>query len=457
MKKTQNKSTNKDGFTLFSTIGYMVLSFTFAGVIMTASNEHVRSAANTVDREVASYLAEAAIEVAFARISTTDGYVHNSATNEVTSLHLGQGKMSMKASNQSMAEGIFDLRATSTYNGVTKTILIDQVKLATFASYGMWMRDNGGINYTVGDVMTGPVHSDRAIRFWSHATYGGPDFWGEVTSVAGTHEGNIDYVNFHKGYDFNKPQGDLSHISFDKLNGYGRNDSGTYNIDALVLEGATSIEFVGDKMLVTNERKGWDEELVDVNNGIHKGKLIYIEDSESGDSSTKAGKLYLDGGEIDGRITLVTDNDIFINDHITYNNDPADDHLDISQRDYVEMSDDSLGLISKDDVRITRAAPDNITIYGAIIAAGVRGADNPGSFDVISYNSSSRGPRGTINFYGSLTQDVRGAVGTFNTSTGYGVSGFKKNYQFDERFTNEPPPFYPPSSQKLSFSSWMEI
>lgn len=160
------------------------------------------------------------------------------------------------------------------------------------------------------------------------------------------------------------------------------------------------------------------------------------------------GTLELNGGSLDGRLTIVTDDDIYINNHVEYAVDPLDDEANDADKD------DALGLISGDDVIITGAAPDDINIHASIMATGTQSSDD-GSFYVDNYSSYS--PRGYINLLGGIVQEDRGAVGAFSTYTGQTTRSYAKNYIFDERFEGDPPPYFPPLQSKMTFESWKEV
>jgi hypothetical protein len=62
------------------------------------------------------------------------------------------------------------------------------------------------------------------------------------------------------------------------------------------------------------------------------------------------------------------------------------------------------------------------------------------SFIVDNYNSGAR--LGTLKVDGAIAQRFRGPVGTFNSSTGLGVSGYTKDYNYDQRLRYRSPPFF---------------
>jgi len=76
------------------------------------------------------------------------------------------------------------------------------------------------------------------------------------------------------------------------------------------------------------------------------------------------------------------------------------------------------------------ATPGDITIDGAILALAH-------SFAVDNYDC---GTPGTLTIHGAIAQKYRGAVGTGN-SNGTVVTGYSKNYNYDNRFKYVMPPY----------------
>jgi Tfp pilus assembly protein PilX len=104
----------------------------------------------------------------------------------------------------------------------------------------------------------------------------------------------------------------------------------------------------------------------------------------------------------------------------------------------------TLGLVANQYVRVYRpvsnpsstncasnsATPGDITIDGAILALAH-------SFAVDNYDC---GTPGTLTIHGAIAQKYRGAVGTGN-SNGTVVTGYSKNYNYDNRFKYVMPPY----------------
>ena len=74
------------------------------------------------------------------------------------------------------------------------------------------------------------------------------------------------------------------------------------------------------------------------------------------------------------------------------------------------------------------------------------------SFSLENWQSSMKG---TLNVLGGIIQKNRGPVGTFNINTNSKVSGFTKNYVYDERLRTMPPPFFPTTEDFVPVS-WRE-
>ena len=105
-----------------------------------------------------------------------------------------------------------------------------------------------------------------------------------------------------------------------------------------------------------------------------------------------------------------------------------------------------LGLVSwAGNVRISTSAPNNINVHSTILA-------RQGVFQVDNYSSGA--PRGTATLLGGIISDDYGAFGTFNGSTGQQVSGYGRNFVYDERMeTGNAPPYFPSLNTFIAFTN----
>ena len=144
-------------------------------------------------------------------------------------------------------------------------------------------------------------------------------------------------------------------------------------------------------------------------------------------------------GTLDGKLTISSLTDVFIQNDIVYEQNPL-----------AGSCDDLLGLVADRNVIVADNAANstNCRIDGCVFT-------RTGSF--IAENYSTRPVSGTLNLAGSIVQDERGAVGTFSGATLR--SGFSKRYRFDTRLSDPTfrPPYYPGYYTKtFAVSGWWE-
>ncbi len=157
------------------------------------------------------------------------------------------------------------------------------------------------------------------------------------------------------------------------------------------------------------------------------------------------------GGTVqeDTQMTVASAGDMSITNHIAYQDyTPASGTP--GQAGYVPPTADGttnlLGLVSwAGNVRIGTSAPNDISVHSTILA-------RQGVFQVDNYSSGS--PRGTATLLGGIISDDYGAFGTFNGSTGQQVSGYGRNFVYDERMeTGSAPPYFPSLNTFVAFSN----
>jgi hypothetical protein len=453
------QNTDKSGSVLMVVLSVMVVLTIAMTSIMKTALQQSYSARLRYDSELAFYGAQSGIEAAATYIADNIAYMPRS--------YAGSGVVSSVSYNYTItntAYKTYEIYAEGVLDNSKRAIVMTQVSSATYAQFSLWSRENGSIYFTAEEEF-GSVHADDRLYF-STAGTNGPTFWGKVTSLADSYycSGNIDYVNFNEGFELSTENGSMAELDFEALEtlatSYG-----------LHLSGQTTIAFEDDVMIITNEEAGWDAHRVTLGDE----QLVYIEDSEvitttsvtntytyyvrgrprtysyvttEVDVTGSPGELTLEGGSLDGRVTIVAEDEIYITNDMVYTV-PATPYDDSDAE-----SDDALGLISGSDVVIStdRYTQDDINIHASIIASGT--LDSDGSFYVENYNSGDW--RGYINLVGGIAQDIRGAVGTFSTYTGYGSTGYSKNYVYDDRFSTTPPPYYPAVSYDLVYDRWTE-
>ncbi len=132
-------------------------------------------------------------------------------------------------------------------------------------------------------------------------------------------------------------------------------------------------------------------------------------------------------GVLDGELTVASALDVRIEDNLTYQGSNA-------QGAPLPGCDDLLGIVAGNNVVFV----ENAANQSDLIIDGVLMALNT---SITAENYGHGSPRGTLTIYGGLIQKYRGPVGTFSGSTI--VSGYQKNYHYDQRVTARTPPAFP--------------
>ncbi len=412
---------NSAGVALLVVIIFIVLGTMVTAMISFATGTRLRQARLQGYAEQAFYLAEGGAERAASMVAKGQVWT----TTLTGDLGAGSYDTLLKVTPVGGGESQIDIVSTGTVNGVSRGITMRGVRRISWARYALWYdQEIVKLWISVNEKFNGPVYSKPQLHF--HAPTSGQTgqarFYDLVRSAASSIETQKGAEPiFDRGKRLNADIEDISVINFNEL----KRDA------SLELEGHTTIELSGKKMYITNERKkdgyySWNRKEM----AIPEDGMIYIKTSRSGTTTTRAGKIFVAGKNgLDGRLTLVAEDDIEISDHLIYKRNP--------QR-YPD-SEDALGLIAKNHVRVGTGAPNNLNIYAHIIC-------QTGGFGVINYNYGKG--RGFLNVYGGIVNKVRNAVGLV------GSSGYDKNYMFDPRFARKPPPHYPTVADELEWIQW---
>lgn len=148
--------------------------------------------------------------------------------------------------------------------------------------------------------------------------------------------------------------------------------------------------------------------------------------------------------------TIATDvvggKNITITNDIMYNSTP---NPSLPITDISNLRPGTLGLIGR-NITVAAGTTRTLDIDAIILAGGETVAD--GSFSVADYNTKS--PTGTINLMGGVIQKARGAVGTI--SGGVLQTGYQKDYYYDPRLADYPPPHFP-TTGLYDILSWRKI
>ncbi len=411
---------------ILSSVGYVTLHEVVTELKMTGAE------ALSVQ---AYWLAEAGMERSFRYLRLADPppggispfvYLNNEAA--------GSGRITVTIDPDDNNPGTYLKRYKITSVGqvgeVTRTLQAF-VRTSTFGKYAYLSGDEGGtIWFTTGDLIEGPLHSNDQISIT-----GSPVFKGKVTSSASSfNRGGSFNPDFQQGYHLGVPQvrfpnlqniidnymlenGNSSPLTIDAR--FNRDAKITFRQDGTFIYSVWRYNWWGQKIYLVKDQV--------VNIGSLNGMLLV-----KGDVRIK--------GVMKGQLTLVATDNVYIMDDLVYANSDANGKPDPN-------SNDMLGLVSTKNIIVADTQPnrDNVRINGALLALGT-------SFTVQHYYSGS--PRGYLTLYGSLSQKVRGPVGTFNS---WGIqSGYSKDYHYDTRFARISPPYFPITGQYEVYS-WREV
>jgi hypothetical protein len=354
----------------------------------------------------------------------------------------------------------FSIVSTGTVNNVSRVVRLRRIYEPTYAEFAIWSATNGAIFFTVGEVFTGHVHSDTPLYFMNPGGTSGPTFHDYCDSLTNCYysetgssqvkNGSLAGVTFDKGFQLNAYAGTMADVDFNSASSQSLLNLANNN-NGLVLQGSTTITFNGGTVTIVNSRHSPTNF---VYTPASEG-LIYVQNATSG-SSPRQGQAYLRGGGVTGRLTVVTESNVYVNGSINYTNDPRTN----------SASTDALGIISGVDIVVGSSAPNNLEIDAEMMATGklapsnystpfspALGSGASGAFGVSGYDGGS--PRGTLTLYGGIVQENRGPVGTLD-SHGNMSTGYSKNYSYDRRFIDKPPPFYPTVKDKYLWNNWQE-
>lgn len=297
----------------------------------------------------------------------------------------------------------------------------------------------GACWFTSADVMDGPLHTNDQLHI-----FGDPVFKGDVDSGYGGPDDNNDTHNpaflYFNGSSTNhiespapsNPPHDMPVFE----QGY---DLGTHSIDIPdVMHELQDLAEAGGVVLIT---LAGNYEIVfsrpDSAGDPMYGYVSYRKNSQDWtdvDLSSINGMIYITGsaevsGVLDGRLTIAASSNLYIVDDITYR--------DSDENGPTEGCDDILGLVASSDIVVENNAAnqEDCVIHAAMMTLNQ-------SFRVDGYNVGD--PRGDLTIYGGLVQEFRGPVGTV-VLTGEGsevqvVTGYRKDYHYDYRLRDLPPP-----------------
>jgi hypothetical protein len=357
------------------------------------------------------------------------------------------------------------------------SVLVQQDNFARYALFTNQQMDASGATvwFTNRTNFTGPVHTNGRFNF---ALNPGANFTGLVDSVSTTaqfynsgfpiqldanNNGSLDVPTFGAG--FNRGSGNIAMPATTTadnqrdaalglpmgtpVSGYsngvyvgtsgGAMTGGIYvHGDASISLGVASPGVAGYSIV-----QGGITTTVTVNYAANQTTVQQGSSPATNYTGVPNGMLYVDGtvnslaGTVqrDTQLTVAATNDVQITNNVTYENYTA------GSPPSAEGTNNVLGVLSwNGNVRITSAAPNDITIDATVMAPN-------GQFTVDNYSSGY--PRGTATLLGGVIENTYGAFGTFSGSTQ--TTGYGRNFVYDTRMgRGMAPPFFPTIGNVIS-------
>jgi Tfp pilus assembly protein PilX len=205
----------------------------------------------------------------------------------------------------------------------------------------------------------------------------------------------------------------------------------TYDGGGCLYTGPITVSFNGTKMSVqyasgATYTSATPSTCIGNNINLPPNGLLYDETNKScGSTSCQADPSV--SGTVTGQVTVGSDNNITITGNLGDTGGCGSGPPSPCSASGTNI----IGLSAADSI-ILNPTPFNssLTIDAAMVALN----------DSMYLNNWASQPTGTLNIYGSIAQEFRGPVGTFNS--GGIVSGYSKNYNYDTRLKYLQPPYF---------------
>jgi Tfp pilus assembly protein PilX len=324
---------------------------------------------------------------------------------------------------------VFEVESIGWKDGVPRQVRVT-LQEETFAQYQWFINQGGWRWFRTGERFEGPVHTNRKLQI-----DGDPWFGGKVTASLGLTMTQGSNPTFEAGYELFVDKIDLpSFADVTSVMMPAAQDAGIY---APPLSGKLSryeIELgrigAGTLSYRAYEQHGGSyppSPWVDVDVASLNGAAWFAED------------VWIKG-ELDGELTIAVEGDITIRGDVLYEGSSPGTGPDPD-------CDDMLGLIAKNDIYVAKT-PDNmndVEIHAAMMALWK-------NFEVEDYMHGP--PRGSLIIYGGIMVEQSLHIGQYQHEVV--VSGYARDYRWDERLNTWWPPFFPKTGSYF-VRTWQEI
>ena len=432
-----NITANENGATSLPLVMIIIIVMTlFASILLANNQKSTFSTKREEQKHKALYIAESGINNYLFNLNKDPDYYKTTKHPAETSWQIyDEGEYSLKVTPLKDAVGV-EIVATGqadVRNG--KSIVKQQRKIKatiqkrSFLKYMYYTNHEttegtgNRIWFISGDVLQGPIHSNDYINI-----NGAPVFKAKATT-ARTFYPSVGSAIFEQSYEENVQPLEMPSTN-NELKTWSENSGYYYN-------GLTNIDLSSNGTIDISNSSRLSTGPTGVGISLPGNGVIYVDGQTSSKYSSLSGNVFIKG-TLNGKMTIASKGDIYITDDIVYSN----------------RDNDMLGLIAENYVYINHydnrgrdVAPKNVIIHAAIFSLNH-------SFTFERYYR--RPTKGTLTVLGSIGQRYRGPVGTF--SSGRPVSGYSKDYNYDQRMQfDEPPHFIEPLNTGFYVTNWEEL
>ena len=417
----------------------------FSLITMISDKDMNFSSTRTVDNMANYYLDMNAhnIAVSGANMGANQIFLDPTWTAGFNHVSFDGGTINVSVDILDATKNVRRIVSIGTYKDMSDTVLVtlQPSKFSKFAYYSV--SEGGTIYWTTGDTVWGPIHTQDYLN-----VSGTPVFMDKTTSLLGLKSQNGYWQ--YSGYGWHRTK---VWVSTDTPQFVGGFESG---VDK-PLPSASVSDVQTDALAGGYNFTGHDTVYVTFKDDSISYKYSYNATPTTvlGSSLAPNGIIFATGatlrlqGTVSGRYTVGASSvtsaswpyatiggNVYLDNDIVYKTDPQVN----------PNSTDMLGIVSQQNVLVTNNSANNsdINIDASIFCQN-------GGFGAENY--STRPVSGNINLLGGIQQNVRQAVGTFNS---YGItSGFNKRYMYDKRLLYSSPPSYP-NTGSFEIVSWYE-
>ncbi|MGE5314169.1 MAG: hypothetical protein ACM3Q4_05710 [Acidobacteriota bacterium] len=363
------------------------------------------------------------IAVAGANLACTEIYRAPNWRTGFSNIAYNGGTFTVTAANISGTQRV-QIVSTATLGGrhYSVVVVIQPSVFCKFAYWGTGSSGGGGtVRWETGDTITGPMHTNGLLR-----TTGAPTFQGKTTSKNG-----IDSINVSpRGPQFNAP--------FDWGYDIPLNASSLGKLDSIAMAGGKRLQSTADSSLYLKFNANGTVTFKHRFTGPETTKTL-AQFAPNGVISIDKGNLYVQG-TVNGQVTILANKSsgsrggtVYITGDLTYATDPRSDTSQHSM----------LGIVAHNDVIVRNNNAASFTVMGSIYSA------NTG----LEVEDLDTRQAGTLTLVGGLIAPVLNA--TSNGRTGWQRRGYNLSIQYDERFMNGSPPYFP-TTGSYEILSWYE-